>query len=281
MNDEKIKQINDFDYSDSNDNNINGNKKIFGWIPSKPDPRDVKFHSMFKYDEQFPDKILLDKFISKNKFNQGTLGSCTANAIASAYMYNYYKLRKEDEFNPSRLFIYYCERELMGTVSYDSGASLRDGMKVLNKIGTSGEKSWPYDIEKFTIKPPRQSYKNAQLHKVLEYMSVNETVNSFKDTLNKGFPIIIGFSVPESFLSKETAFTGFMLPYSSDKIIGGHAVLIYGYDDNLEYKDKKGYFRIRNSWGEEWGSNGDFYMPYENVEKLCADCWAITKIKIS
>jgi len=47
---------------------------------------------------------------------------------------------------PSRLFIYYNEREMEGTVSTDAGANIRDGIKSLKTIGAAPERDWPLNI---------------------------------------------------------------------------------------------------------------------------------------
>jgi C1A family cysteine protease len=91
-------------------------------------------------------------------YDQGHLGSCTANAIGGAYEYDQIKQKELEPFTPSRLFIYYNERDVEGTVEEDSGAMIRDGMKVINKIGVVPEPMWPYDIEKFKEKPSEKCY---------------------------------------------------------------------------------------------------------------------------
>ena len=62
---------------------------------------------------------------------------------------------------------------------------------------------------------------------------------------------------------------------SDEKLLGGHAVMAVGYDDN------KGHFVVRNSWGMEWGDNGYFYMPYEFIisDNYCSDFWAVQTVK--
>ena len=59
--------------------------------------------------------------------------------------------------------------------------------------------------------------------------------------------------------------------------VGGHALCIVGYDDNIA----GGVFKIANSWGKEWGDSGYFYMPYDFI--LNGDCasdfWTIKKVR--
>ena len=68
-------------------------------------------------------------------YDQGALGSCTANAIAGALEFDQMKQELADVFEPSRLFIYYNERVIEGTVDEDAGAMLRDGIKSVAKQG--------------------------------------------------------------------------------------------------------------------------------------------------
>ena len=59
------------------------------------------------------------------------------------------KENKNQAFTPSKLFIYYNEREIEGTVNIDCGAQLRDGIKSVNAQGVCKETLYPYIIEKF------------------------------------------------------------------------------------------------------------------------------------
>ena len=104
-------------------------------------------------------------------YDQGQLGSCTANAIAAAIEFDRKKQRLTD-FVPSRLFIYYNERVMEGTVSSDLGAQIRDGIKSVNKIGAPPETDWPYDIAKFAQKPPTKAYTDAKLDRAIQYQKV-------------------------------------------------------------------------------------------------------------
>src|SRR5205085_1038934 len=94
-------------------------------------------------------------------YDQGALGSCTANAIAGAIEYNQI-VAGSTPFIPSRLFIYYNERVIEHSVRSDAGAMLRDGIKCIASKGVCDEKTWPYQIAKFAKRPSAACYKFAK-----------------------------------------------------------------------------------------------------------------------
>lgn len=180
--------------------------------------------------------------------------------------------RKSIIFTPSRLFIYYNERDMEGSVNIDAGAAIRDGMKSVNTVGVCKETDWPYDISKFTEKPPESCYTEAQGLKSKKYAKANTELDQLKAYIKSGFPIIFGFIVFESFESEEVSKTGKMpMPQPDEPRLGGHAVLMCGYDDVSQC------FIVRNSWGSDWGDKGYFYMPYEfvNTPGYCDDFWVM------
>jgi C1A family cysteine protease len=81
-------------------------------------------------------------------YDQGQLGSCTASAISGTIQFEQ-KNQGAKVFMPSRLFIYYNERVMEGSVNSDAGAQIRDGVKSVANIGVCPETEWPYDITKF------------------------------------------------------------------------------------------------------------------------------------
>ena len=248
--------------------------KGYGWNRDMPDGRDVMYAAPPEVVTQLPTKVdLRDQ--CPDVYDQGQLGSCTANAIGGALEFDQMK-QGESPFTPSRLFIYYNERTIEGTVSSDSGAQIRDGVKSVNQNGAPPETDWPYDISKFADKPSKQAYDDGAKHKSILYQRVTQTLPQLKGCLAAGFPFVFGFVVYESFESQEVASSGEgQMPKAGEKQLGGHAVLAVGYDEDQQR------FIIRNSWGPNWGLKGYFTLPYPYLlqDTLSSDFWTIRSVQ--
>jgi C1A family cysteine protease len=246
----------------------------FGWVPDVPDHRDFMYAAPIVNMAALPAKVDLRPHCPKEVYDQGKLGSCTANAIAGALEFDQIK-QALTPFTPSRLFIYYNERVLEHTVGTDSGAQIRDGIKTVGKIGACPEPDWPYAIEKFTEKPPASALKKAPLGKALEYQRVPQVLNQMKGCLASGYPFVFGFTVYESFESGQVAKTGVApMPATNEQVLGGHAVMAVGYDDSSQR------FIVRNSWGPVWGMGGYFTLPcaYLTDANLADDFWTVRMV---
>lgn len=245
--------------------------KWYGWNPDLPDHRDHFYAAPPVTLTALPPKTDLRPDCPP-VYDQGQLGSCTANAIAGAVEFEQMKQNLPQVFVPSRLFIYYNERAIEGTVSQDSGAQLRDGIKTVGNQGACPEKEWPYVITKFAQRPPAPCYQDAVQFRALSYQRVAQNLNQMKGCLASGYPFVFGFVVYESFESAEVAKTGLVpMPASDEQQLGGHAVMAVGYDDGKQV------FIARNSWGAGWGQKGYFSMPYAYLlqSSLSADFWTI------
>ena len=242
----------------------------YGWIPDLPDQRDHRYAAPPAYLTALPRSVDLRKLCPR-MYDQGALGSCTANAIAGAIEFDRLK-QKLPDFVPSRLFIYYNERVIEGTVGTDSGAMIRDGIKSVASQGVCPEPEWPYVISHFTQKPPAKAYRDALTDRAVAYSRLTEDLNQMRGCLASGYPFIFGFTVYESFETAAVARTGHApMPEPGERAVGGHAVVAVGYDDRRQW------FVVRNSWGTRWGIGGYFTMPYAYLIQpgLAADLWTI------
>jgi len=250
-------------------------KRKYGWAPDVPDFRDHVYSAPLPVLEKLPPKKDLRSFCPP-VYDQGQLGSCTGNAIAGAIQFEQ-KKQGVKTFMPSRLFIYYNERDMEGTVNSDSGAQIRDGIKSVNNLGVCAETEWAYDINKFADKPGPQCYKDAANCTAVGYQRLDSSnLTQLKGCLADGFPFVYGFTVYDSFESQQVAQTGILnLPGPKENKVGGHAVLAVGYDDTTQR------FTVRNSWGRNWGMKGYFTVPYAYLtdSNLADDFWTIRVLK--
>lgn len=252
----------------------------YGWVRDLPDHRDHLYAAPPEALTALPPSADLRRQCPP-VYDQGQIGSCTANAIAASHEFVQMKdaMAAPAPFTPSRLFIYYNERALEGTVGSDSGAQIRDGIKSIAHQGVCREDpTWPYDGDPFppnnklTVKPPQTAYTEAAKYTAVQYQRVPQVLSQLKGCLASGFPFAFGFTVYESFESPEVAKTGIVpLPQSTEQVLGGHAVLAVGYDDAQQR------FVVRNSWGAGWGIQGYCEMPYLYLtdSSLASDFWTV------
>jgi C1A family cysteine protease len=248
----------------------------YGWAPDLPDHRDHMYAAPAPIVTKLPPKKDLSAGFPI-VYDQGSLGSCTGNAISGAFEFD--RLKQgigAKTWIPSRLFIYYNERAMEGTIDSDAGAQIRDGIKSISKQGVCAETTWPYAIDKFRVKPSKSAYTEAKRNQALSYSRVTRAITQMKGCIASGYPFVFGFTVYDSFESKQVAKTGVVdLPAQSESVVGGHAVVACGYDDSKQR------FLVRNSWGTEWGMKGYFTMPYAYLldENLADDFWTIRLVE--
>ncbi len=202
-------------------------------------------------------------------YNQGKLGSCTANAGCTCRA----MLLQDNQIQLSRMFLYYEERKLEGKTNKDDGASLRDTCKSIYKKGVCEEKYMPYNPENYKLPPSKLAKINAQQYRIIAYKSLSSLDEIKQNLAFRQQPVLLGMNVYESFESEAVTKTGIMpMPRKNEKKLGAHAVLIVGYKDigknhgmSGRNKHQQGYLLVRNSWGDKWGDKGYFYMPFDYV----------------
>lgn len=243
-------------------------KHKYGYLKDKKDMRDFKYSvPEFKF---LPPSVDLREFCSPVQ-NQGGLGSCTGFASADGMREMLLRKQHGRQIEMSPLYVYYHERLLEGTVLEDAGAYLRDGFKVLAKIGCARDLDWPYCEANFTNPPSLKAEKGASEFKVMSYHRLLG-LRAIKSCLAEGYGCAIGFTVRKSF---ERIGSDGKMPnaWFWEKALGGHAVFVCGYVDDKKWRGG-GYLIIKNSWGTEWGDKGFFYMPYAYVNQLnVPDAW--------
>jgi Papain family cysteine protease/Protein of unknown function (DUF1353) len=250
----------------------------YGWRPDTPSRLDHVFS--VSAPVALPPMVDL-RPLMPNVYDQGQLGSCTANAIAALIHFDRMKQKVTPSFIPSRLFIYWNERNFEGTVASDAGAEIRDGIDSVANYGVCPEAAipgflgWNYRIQDFMVKPSKTCYDQAIKYRAVQRSRVPQNRDAMRQCLAQGYPFAFGFTVYESFESAEVARTGVApLPGPREQALGGHAVCAVGYDNASER------FICRNSWGRSWGQAGYFTLPMSYLEdpNSAADFWTIRLI---
>lgn len=202
-------------------------------------------------------------------YNQGALGSCTANALCALVQF------LDPRLQGSRLFVYYNERRKEGTIPDDAGAYLFDGISTLETYGVCPETMWPYNISKFAEAPPNPCYVDAETHQTLVAQTIPNNATTMKNALDQGIPFCVGILVYPAFVSASVSKTG-TVPMPSGRPLGGHAVVVVGYNDKTQR------WILRNSWGTSWGDKGYFTLPYAYLlnQAWASDMWMIKQVEM-
>jgi C1A family cysteine protease len=270
------------------------NKRGFGWKRDLPDQRDYTMETeavkplIKKFWSTIKDKVdLRDKFSPVE--NQGNIGSCTANAAAA--LVEYFQMASYGKFlDVSRLFLYYGARYLGGYFPGDNGAEIRNVIGALVVFGGPPERFWPYDETLVDLVPPNPCFAFGQSFQALQYYRLdpagkqgNNLLADIKLHLSNHIPVIFGFTC---YSSMDQPLNDGDIPYPAtmERVTGGHAVVIAGYNDNkiiinpFDKSQTTGALLIRNSWGPEWGMQGYGWLPYNYVLKgLAVDFWVLLK----
>ncbi len=188
--------------------------------------------------------------------NQGEVGSCVANAVVGAM--EYLQIRKRHESRDlSRLFVYYNARRLGERIG-QSGTRNRLAMAAVLGWGVCPASMWPYQTAMVDERPTRDCYEIATGLTGVQFAQTSYGVGA-REALASGLPVVFGMQLPE-LAFRQTARTGELRPPEDgnwEQPSGGHAMLLVGYDDD------RNAWLVRNSWGEEWGDGGHFWLDYE------------------
>lgn len=245
----------------------------YGWRRSLPTHRFGPRRYSFAEPSSLP-KVIDLRPMQPPIYDQGQLGSCTANAWGGFHEFLAMK-QGFGAITPSRLFIYFNERQIDGDTGQDAGASLADGAQVLSTAGAPPETDWPYDIGQFAQTPPQQAYNDGKSRLILDPHQVAQDLTTMREVLAGGYNIPIGFTVFESFESDAVSRTGMVpMPGPNEQSLGGHATEIVGCDMG------RSVWIVRNSWGPGWGMDGYCMMPlaYLLSPQLADDFWSATRV---
>jgi len=220
--------------------------------------------------------------------DQGSLGSCTANAAVA--LIEYFERRASGKhIDASRLFVYKVTRDILGWTG-DTGTYLRTTMGALVLFGAPPERYWPYDGTPsainvhYDVEPTSFCFAFGADFKAIKYYRLDgpgvtgpSLLAAIRQYVAAGLPSMFGFPVYPEY---DSPLPGGLIPFPSptSPLRGGHANVVVGYDDNKMIGADKGALLVRNSWGTGWGDAGYGWMSYRYVtEALATDFWSVIK----
>jgi Papain family cysteine protease len=201
--------------------------------------------------------------------DSGPEGSVVGLALATALEFQIARTTNKQQSISAR-YIYYAARKQQGSdLKSDSGASIKDAITVLSTEGAVAEEVWPYRPGEFAAMPPA-AVKDAARFRITGATELT-TIDGIKGALNRNGPVVAGISLFEGAMEPNVSQPGLLgLPTKKEQIVGGHAIVIVGYDD------EKRRFKFVNSWGRTWGEEGFGYLPYEYFTKYGFEAWTFT-----
>jgi len=205
-----------------------------------------------------------------NVMSQGPLGSCVSWASAYAGLTIVKRIEKNNKnfepFSPLNLYVRY--KKHFQERPCDDGAAIPLALNILKNNGcatfnkflpnvcsTNVSENVVYDDKLYLFAPLNSS-----------------SINSIKCAIAGSMPVVIGIKCYKGADWQRAVFSqGVWSGYYSGDAYGGHAMCLVGYDD----KKAGGAFEIMNSWGEDWGNKGYFWIKYEDFTKHVDECYAL------
>ena len=131
---------------------------------------------------------------------QGNEGGVVGFAIAYALEYQAFKTSSQ-RVRLSPREIYNLSRKLEGTLSHDSGATVKDAVKVVQTEGAVEEEIWPYKPGEYSAQAPA-AFSTAKRYKVKHAQKL-ATLEDIKAALSNNGPIVAGITVYQSMMTDD------------------------------------------------------------------------------
>lgn len=234
-------------------------------LPSWPDERDYNF-GVFAGMNPLPSAFIRREEMPPVR-DQGRFGTCVGHAAWAVKSWQEIQQKDLPAGGLSPLFIYSRCKAKDGLAA--AGTYPRVAMEVIREEGVCSEALMPYSQLAGDVRPPQPSVEameEAKKYRAKAYARL-DGVREIKRALVEQGPVLGAILICENFLRPDD---GRFVDLPQGNWLGGHAITICGYDDNLShfYKSRvgrTGFFLVQNSWGGGWGDGGFAWLPYDFV----------------
>ena len=225
-----------------------------------------------------PERVSLERFAPDRK-NQGEQGSCVA--WSSAYAARTIMEAASAGVDPNSIAFSPAYLYNQIKMANCQGSLLPDAMQTMLKDGAVPLKLFPYNPNDCERQPDGQMRSFAAQYRTRGFQRLTKSGDdhavdfvAIKQNLAAGAPVVIGMMVPSSFMQPMMGKKVWQ-PDADDNpdhgTMGGHAMCVIGYDDNLA----GGAFQVMNSWGSEWGENGLGWIRYADFMKFDKEAYGL------
>jgi hypothetical protein len=237
-----------------------------GFIPSKPDHRDYIYGKVVGLNEDkvsaLPSSFAHDR-MPENLIYTQVIGDCTGQS--SRYIKILQEYRSSGVwYDLNGDFVYAIAKTLDG-IPNEEGSYPKVTQQVLNQYGICHRGKY-IDLNSNSNRPAvsQDAYNDAKPFVTKSYAKI-QTLDEIKHALVEQGAVQLAIIIFESFVNCEA---GGFIPTPMGTILGGHAICCDAYFDDMVHtysdgKTYKGFLRVINSWGVNWGDRGYAYIPYD------------------
>jgi C1A family cysteine protease len=237
-----------------------------------------------------PEKVDLREWCTPVHF-QGKYNTCQSHVVTGMLEF-LENLATGTYVSASRLFIYQVTRRLVQEHG-NPGIYIRNMMGALSMLGVAPEKYYPYlDLDgndpRLDVEPDSFVYAMARDFGAMKYFRLDaatrshqEVLDDIREHLANKLPTSLG--IPLYSAAIQQSIQSGKIPFATnDTLAGTHAVLLVGYDDEMEIKNEAegvtytGAFLLKNSWSDAWGEKGFGWISYDYLlQGHASDVWCM------
>jgi len=226
-------------------------------FPSPPDKRDWPLSAIAEMPGKLPARVDLSQHLPF-VLDQQKCGVCVAKSGVNALNAFSNSKGKLPDKGLSSLFLYTrCKQE--DGIPDEEGTYPRVALKIMQKEGICPAFLLPFEGKCIPLPTLTKAMKEqAQDYKIKAYARLYG-IEQIKQALAAGKLVMVGTIVTKDNWLDDDEW----ILRPSGQWLGLHATLLCGYNDTLEHAGYKGFFKGVNSWSEEWGRAGFYYMAYD------------------
>lgn len=203
--------------------------------------------------------------VPERVLSQGSVGCCTATSTGIAVEALAPLAGYAPEL-PDIVSLYARGRAALGRAHDDTGAMLGDVVAALRRGWEPARADLPAWGPAWTAPPPVLPDDAPRL---INTEALDFDVATIAWELALGFPVVVGLRITAAWDDGPAT-----LPEPAGESVGGHAVTLVG------FSSERRAWRVRNSWGPEWGDRGEAWLPWSwTVPPWCGEVWALRAVR--